>query len=297
LETSKTLPELFPTDSAGLNNITKINASMNFQKLGSLYLIIVFLLITGCSSSPERIVIFTDRDEHVWLQYQVEKKAGVEIPVPQGFDHPFEISVGQMEGLLRDVYRQEYDIFKWQEADSVFTENELKKLSPILVEAFQKATVDQWVHFAVMGQRPGLILKHFIFTDGICYVKEGRFNIVFSNIAIRWGDEREEIYTGDPRELFRFPFVRLVPNPEKGIDLPPIIQGNEWLNKEHGNWLMIDVKSANNRFLLAEESKASEGKSQKTPASRLQMLKELIDKELISKEEYEKKRKEILEQL
>lgn len=265
------------------------------------YFIILSLILgalgTGCSSSLRETVVTEDGREHVWLQHEVEKKDGVEQPISQGFEHPVELSGVEMEALLKELMKKDYAFFKWSEAKSIFIDEEVKKLAPDLAKALMAVSSSQWVHFSVIGNRRRVVSDYPAITDGMCFVKDGKLNIIFSNISEDLEDKVEKLFVGDPREVYRFASVRVHSTPEKKINLPPVIEGDPWLSKERENWLTIDLASFRERFAKAQLNLNVEKPAKSNPAIRLKMLKNLLDQGLISDEEYNQKRKEILDQL
>ncbi len=180
------------------------------------------------------------------LQYEIEKVSGKERTVAQGFDHPSQLTADQIDLILSEVNGQEFSFFKWSETKRVFFEEDRKELAPGLAEALGKATADQWIYFSFSPLRKGALLKTRYLTNGICFIKDGKFNLVMANINFKHGVEdemgtKDKPEKGDPRYLTSVEFFRFVTNPDKGYDKPPIMKGDKWLNKEHNNWLVFDL--------------------------------------------------------
>jgi len=281
----------------GLSIVNNLKSLRAFRFV--FYSVLVGLLSAGCSSSANKTVISEIGREHVWLRYEVEKTNGTEKKVPQGYDHPAEFTVEQVEALLLEIEKQDYEFFEWQKPESLFSEKERGKLAPLLVEAFQKATPDTWIDFLVTGVRDSAFSDYPTFTAGICFIQNGQLNFVFSTVELPYEIGNAIQYEDAARGIFKLKQLRLHPIPEKNIEKPGVIEGDEWLNKEHDNWLIVDIQSFRNRFATAQvEAQSTEPyKYKKDPVTRMKMLKELHDLNMISDEEFEKKRKEILKQL
>ena len=260
--------------------------------------LLIGLIFTGCSSSANKIVISETGREHVWLRYEVDKTDSTGKKVPQGYDHPAEFTVTQMETLLSELEKQDYLFFKWQKPNPLFSEEERKKLAPWLVEAFQKSTPNTWIEFLVTGKRDSAFSDYPTYTAGIIYIQNAKLNLVLSIAELRYEIGSAIQYEEAAKGIFKLRQLRLHPNPEKNIKKPPVIEGDRWLNKEHDNWLVIDIQSFRNRFAAAEdEVQSKEPYKKENPLARMKMLKKLHDSKMITDEEFEKKRKEILEQL
>jgi len=247
----------------------------------------------GCATVTKKVVVFNERNDHVWLQYEAHKGE----VVAQGYAHPATLTAAQFEAMLKAVHLEEYSFFKWRDNGRIFVEEERKKLAPRLVEAFAKATPDQWVHFAVSGHKRDLIFQTLMATDGVCYFKDGKFHLILGNVNLELIQPDKDKYNSDPRERYVFNSRRLQINPEKGYDKPPIDKGNPYFEKERRNWLVFDLSTFFTSVDAAIEQPAAPTPEPGDVGTRLQKLKELLDQGLITQEEYEQKRKQILEGL
>ena len=262
-----------------------------------IWLTTVGLLLVSCSSSVKKKVISEKGKDHVFLLYHIEKADGAEKIVPQGYDHPIDFKVEQMDTLLSELKNQDYEFFVWQKPKPVFTKDERDKLAPSLAQAFKKASPDAWIEFVVTGHRGAAFSDYPTFTAGICYIQNGKLNMVFSTIEQEYEIGLAIEYEDNPRGVFKLRNTRLVPLPDKKIEKPPVIQGDQWHSREHENWLTVDVQCFRNRLEEAETETLAEVSDQKDPVTRLKKLKRLHDLKLISDDEFNKKRQEILKQL
>ncbi len=263
------------------------------MKLRSL---IVFLLLTilctACAAKIKNVVIEDDDPEHIWLQYLVDKDDQI---VAQGFAHPAQIAPERLRDMLGELAYEEYNFMAWRQAGPVFSEREASRLATALTEALAQATADQWVHFAVTDMKQELLFKTKHLTDGICYVKDNKLNIVLGNMNLELINPDRELYRADPRDKVYTDSKRLALKPDQGIDAPPIVPGDKWLEKARRNWVQIDLTTFKTVTTVEEATPTPE--PAKDTAARLQELKDLLDKGLITQEEYEQKRKEILGEL
>jgi len=252
---------------------------------------IAALLAAGCAGKIKTIKLTNADPEHIWLQYFVDQNDN---PVPQGYQHPAQLTPDQFKKILEAVAFEEYSFFAWRKVGRVFADPEVKRLQESLAQALGQATADQWAHFAIIAMRRELLsitaTPHL--TDGVCYIKDGKFNLVIGNVDFELIEPDRELWRRDPRDRFGFDSIRLRVDPEHGIDIPPIVEGDKWFKKRRVNWLVFDLA----KFLTppVEEQATPEPGS---VAERLRELKQLLDQGLITPEEYEQKRKQILEGL
>ena len=255
--------------------------------------LIVFLLLailcTSCAAKIKNVVIEDDDPEHIWLQYMVDKDDQI---MKQGFAHPAQIAPERMRDMLSELAYEEYNFMAWRKAGPVFSEREASRLATALTEALAQATADQWVHFAVTDMKQELLFKTKHLTDGICYVKDNKLNIVLGNMNLELINQDRDLYRADPRDRVYTDSKRLALKPDQGIDAPPIVPGDKWLEKARRNWVRIDLATFAPTVSAEEATPTPE--PVKDTAARLQELKDLLDKGLITQEEYEQKRKEIL---
>ncbi len=247
------------------------------------------LALTGCASKIQTIKIQTDDPDHIWLQHFVAPDGTV---VAQGYNHPAKLDPAVLKNMLVAVDYEEYSFFAWRKVNRVFTDPEIKTLQGALAQALAQATPDQWVHFAITGMKREFLsitpTRHL--TDGVCFVKDGKFHLVIGNLNFEMIQSDRELWRRDPRDRFYFDSIRLASDPARGIDIPAIVDGDKWFKKRRVNWLVFDIA----KFQQPETTPAPAPVPTADATERLKKLKELLDQGLISPEEYEQKRKEIL---
>jgi hypothetical protein len=213
-------------------------------------------------------------------------------------DHPHKFTDQQMKSLLDSLMYFQPGFFsvtgKRGKVFDLLTEEEMEIMAAPLVEAFEKADSEQWVDFSVNTFRGQMLIGSFRQTDGVMFVKDGKLNIVIRNIAEK-KSPTEELATYDPTIGYRgMSHLEKMPSAELKED----------------NWLVIDLESfyeadkeeraAQEEKKAEEEEPAREGPEKKQDFSvkeRLRMLQELYDEGLITEQEYNMKRKEVLEEL
>ncbi|MBU2591453.1 MAG: SHOCT domain-containing protein [Nitrospinae bacterium] len=267
---------------------------MKKRLAGLLSLITLTLLLTGCASRTIHTPIFEKGEEHVWLEQYSNNAASV-----GEYNHPAEIEVAKIKNILDSIITEELVFSNWSEGDKVFNDEESNRLAPQLSEALGRANNNQWVNFSIIVIRDGYLGKTNHLTDGIAFVKDSKLNIVFLNINYeiiignmgRPYDRKKERNYKDPRRLSSTDyFIRLLSDPSKGFSKP---------TSEHNNWLIFDMnKVMEARLQEKEETKMEKIKTQSLNVTeRLKILQELKDEKIITEEEYQQKRKAIIEDL
>ncbi len=258
----------------------------------------------GCASNVKKVSLFEENPEHIWLESFVKKAGGQNQDVSQGYDHPAQLTAKQINLILDNVHMKEHSLLKWSGPKKAFIEEDRSKLSPWLSEALGKANSFQWVNFSITSYKKSTLFKKEFLTDGICFIKDGKLNLVTTNINFNLHEEeidQDNVYKkpekGDPRDIFYSGVYRFITYPDKGISKPPIIEGDKWLKKEHYNWLVFDLEKLFSSQFEHEKQPQIDIPQKSDIKGRLKKLKELHDQDLISDEEYEQKRKEILNEL
>ena len=201
------------------------------------------------------------------------------------YAHPSEMDTKLVARALGTLKYQQIAFFKWGKPKPVFKEEEVQLLSGYIASALAEATDAQLVNFCLRGRRTELIFPKSVLTCGLVFARDDRLHIVFSPLLVA-EDELEEATDGiptDPRRRYELKQRRIFAEPP--VLYPPRDEGNPLLKKPHTNWAVVDVKR------LGEAEAGSDIEA------RLKKLKELFEKGLITEEEYEQKKKEILEDL
>jgi len=252
----------------------------------------VFLAASSaCAFSLSKTEVIFKEGRDTWVKIKRGNKK------LRPFDHPCEWSEEEIKQAFSTVrYTRTSSMAKLLKKDEknfeLFTEEEIDKLAGYIVEAFSRADSDGWVDFSISIFRGQLIIGSHYVTDGVMFVKDGKLNIAFRNINQKKAPD-EELNTYDPTKGFRA-MVELVKMP-----------GQE-LREE--NWVVMDARDLPQpvKTVTDDDEKIKDGENgekqktvqpEKTVKERLTELQELYDNGLITEEEYNKKRKEILEDL
>lgn len=163
-----------------------------------------------------------------------------ELPVKKNgrrvlFNHPYELTGNSITNALSYIYFEEKGLLKKKGALRVFQDDEIRKLVPLIVQAFSVATPAQVVAVSSYSER-------MLLTDQqnycIMFISDHSFNIAFSRVHMfqTYNDTMSEKKkytktTENPARISHSRFWKLVPS--VGQRLEPT----------HENWLVIDLSN------------------------------------------------------
>jgi hypothetical protein len=262
------------------------------RKAAPILILGLLLSVSACMKAGLHAtdVLRAGKDDAVTLVYETDKEGKI---VAKGFSHPAQISADQISKFLSSLKYSELIFLRWKEQGNVFIDEEVQKLASPLSAALAQAREDQWIAFSVTSFKTDLIFKSKRLSTGWIWVKDGKLNLVLGNFRLILARDSEP-YDGDPRARYAMTTYRM--DPGKNFGPPPIDKNDEWLKREHNNWVVADLS------VLTQEPEQPNEQPKEQPApkpaqtveERLEQIKILLDKGLITPEEYEAKRKEIL---
>ena len=149
------------------------------------------------------------------------------------FNHPYKLSESFVTKVLADIYYKEKGLFKRKETLRVFQDAEIKKLVPLIVQAFSVATPMQVISVTSYSYRMILSDKK---NYCIVFIAEHSLNIAFGRIHMfqTFNDimsEKKRYLTTreNPAKKRRSSFWKLIPSAEQQFE------------PGHENWLIIDL--------------------------------------------------------
>jgi len=228
-----------------------------------------------------------------------------------------------LPGSLGAKATKEYDLF---------ASDEVNELAVYMAKAFNQADSSQWVDFSLELFRGKSFIGLDRLVDGIAFIKDGKLNLVFRNIGESMSASEESVNNSDPfkyypgsskliagtgQELAKDKRDKTLKNWVKISMAAPAIQAEPAAQPE------VEVEPAEPQAQPQVQAQPEQPKAQVKPKSepakpqaktqpaaekkepspqksvkeRLTDLRELYDKGLITEEEYNKKRKEILDKL
>jgi len=223
-------------------------------------------------------------EDAVMLVWETDEDGAV---LPGAYNHPVTIDEEKVRTALSKLTYSEHIFFKWREKGSVFYEDEIDKIAPPIVRALSKATKDQWASFEVTSYKRDLLFKSKRLSSGWVWHEAGKLHLVMGNFRLELSHESEP-FKGDPRTRFRLGTNRIDPGPFHAV--PPVVPEDPFLKKNHHNWVVIDLAAV-------PEKKEDPVAVRRSAEERLEELNRLLEKGLITQEEFDQKRKVILEEL
>ena len=240
------------------------------------------------------------------------------------FNHPYEMVGNVITNALSYIYYEEGGLLKKKGSLRVFQDDEIKKLVPLIVQAFSDATPAQVVAVSSYSER-------MLLTDQqnycILFISDRSLNIAFSRIHMfqtyndAMSDKKRNIISKEnPATINHSRFWKLVPS------------SGQRLEPDHENWLIIDLSNEmyqqpiaqrvgtvderikmgtselDTRLKRLEErlsntgvpkqlesaSPAIEIRSESKIKSKLIILRELVDDGVVSEEDYDYKKAKML---
>jgi hypothetical protein len=269
-----------------------------------------------------------------WIQSPVVKESQLSViiehrmeddsVIKQNYDHPYDIDLPTLEKFLTELmYTEEVGLFNNGTEKPVFQPDELERLAPALVEAMAKASPDQRIFFTSSNRGKALLFETTRKTEGIIFIEpKNKLNIAFGLINF-------DVEPNDINEMAdSLSRIEPLTLQSSGTPLVPSLSYAKHYTLENGEQLPMSMTAdiGKLRASLAAEpkqpvlqktepefSKTSVTEAKKTSAppavsqpeidqkqrikKDLGYLKELFDEGLISKEEYETKKKEVLDSI
>jgi hypothetical protein len=273
--------------------------------IASVFLSGVLLGVAACRSTFHEVPVYKDGPVRVSLRSSAKDGGGP----PTRYEHPATLSSERLEEILAAVGVEEHSFFAWRGEGALLAGEDAAQLAPKLADGLRKARADQWVYFSVRNTPKRMTFGVVRFSDGSAFVKEGKLNLVFDNIAYV-----ENVDTMpsrmDPRDAKASEDVRLTAKaPDVRGGPPALVPGDRWLGHERSNWLVFDLSpaavpppepqpvAATPAVPPVMAPPPAPAAAPADPEERLRRLKDLRDKGLITADEYEKKRQEILKGL
>jgi len=189
----------------------------------------IICVIFGCGLGDVHSDVYKDGLITVKHEELPVKRDGQRIQ----FDHPHKLSEGYITNVLSSIHYEEKGLFKRKETLRVFQDEEIKKLVPLIVQAFSVATPTQVI--AVTSYSYRMILsdkKNYC----ISFVADRCLNIVFGHVHMfqTFNDvmsEKKKYLTTreNPAKKRRSSFWKLIPS------------AGQRLEPGHENWLIIDL--------------------------------------------------------
>ena len=257
---------------------------------------VAFLLAAGCGGPRwEYAVVEESRNQIIRIQHTLED-GRIEA---QGYRHPADVDAQTMDFFLGALSYLERDLpfIGERKKNPVFQDGEIERLAPALSRALREADEDGRVAFTSFNSGGGLVFEKRRRTDGVVFVDpENRINIAFSWINTELPtDEAEAAALGEPPDN---PFaIKDARTPLKSdhSTIRPAMQAD---GRPYPLWVLADLsdlEAAVPDDAGPESDPRPEKGHREAVRSQLEYLRDLHEDGLISDEEYEEKRKKLID--
>ncbi len=289
--------------------ITLISRSNRLQPI--LFSVLCLNLLAGCIGNRRiSTVVYEEKNRAVRLETRLgqDKK-----PIEYGYQHPWTLTQKDLEKLLSSIYIKRpktllgllIPMLGSKDREPAFSPDEIQFLSQHLPEVLAEAKPNQRVTFLLQWPR-GMWRREI--TSGAIFIRGDRLNFILANdraildqekMAVP--DEDNPLYVYDPAAF------EILPGEHQEL-----IKADRKMLDQEGplptTWLAMDYQKIMSSQPAAEPQAASgpslqtspqTPSSEPNPASpleeKLRVLKRLREQGLISEEEYQTKKKELLE--
>ncbi len=161
----------------------------------------------------------------------------------QKFNHPYFFTKDQLVDVLSTVYYVDKNITKkimkrkiTSPGKPVFQDDEIAKLTPLILEAFSKSTPQQDLLINSYSDR---FLLQGLYTTFSLFMTGDKLNIAFAHIRDRKNVSLSSVVKTRKLERNKEPT-----NVKKSHYWEIVAKSGQQLKKDHKNWLIIDFKNA-----------------------------------------------------
>lgn len=259
--------------------------------------------IASAKGKPPKGYVYTDR-RYDYVKF--EKLGGGEY---KGITakHPATFTESQMEGILASLKLDKKATFsKDIKTREVFDDKAVSTLAPYIVKAFEQVTPEQRIVFSYLSKEPMFIIRNDRLTIGSMWMQDDGLHIRFDKVFAKLqGDTDKMGYQA--RKVNRSTDTRTSIEAVEGQQL---VAGDELLVDTNFNFVLSkpleDDTKKDKRVVVTDKGKKGAAEAaavqaaydpQKSAKERLLQLDALYKDKLITKEDYENKKKEILNQL
>jgi len=264
------------------------------KKLVIALLCAAFLPATGCGGPRwEYSVVEENRNQIIRIQHTLED-GRIEA---QGYRHPADVDVEAMAFFLGELFylERELPVIGERKKTPVFQDGEIERLAPALSRALREADADGRVAFTSFNTGGGLVFERRRRTDGVVFVDpENRINIAFSWINTELPtDDADAAALGEPPDNPLALKDARAPLAADGSTIRPAMRED---GRPYPMWIMADLSGLEAAAPdVGGPEPLPEKDHRETIRSQLEYLRDLHEDGLISDEEYEDKRKELID--
>ncbi len=257
---------------------------------GASILLCIFLVACGTLKKEKTL-----KSDNLTVSYRSFNRLGPDYSEINP-SHPVQISIKEVEAHLQAL---DYKPFKPRaKVAPVFSKDQIKEVSRLLTKGLNRAEPQKFLHFELKAQK-GITEGDVFAADGFIHWRIWKINGVD--------------YSNDPLGIRKRTW-RLIPSPSGHR----YFVSSSSQQKKKQNWIVANFnisKYKNSRKTLAKRKPSSKndkkpstqpvspsktkttGDSNESIKEKLNLLKQLFDQGLINEEEYNKKKKEVMNRL
>ncbi len=286
-----------------------------FLKLISALLLLC--LVFGCNTFNKKIhkkssIVGATVDDHnasVEIREELDEEGNV---IKKNYNHPYYFTAGGLANILSSIYYKKKSIIMGSKGKKkLYKQGELQNIIPPIISAFSMANDSQDILVFSTSDKVLLADAQSYFS---IFVSNNELNIVFSDILNKKSISDGRTFRKSNKKKFKDPF-----EVKRNSSWELIPMEGQRFAPGHRNWLIIDVSSnlygtpardnvkasdkslqsdsrarAIERKVRSNENFIEEKEKYQEVREKLKELKVLNDEGLISDEDYELKKKELL---
>ena len=290
-----------------------------YSSLKFISLLLLFSLVFGCNTFNKKIykksnIVGATVDDHnasVEIREELDEKGDI---IKKNYNHPYYFTAGGLTNILSSIYYTQKSIMLGTKGKKqLYKKEELQNIIPPIISAFSMANDSQDILVFSTSDKVLLADAQSYFS---MFVSNNELNIVFSDILNKKSISDGRAFRKSNKSKFKDPFDVKRSGRWKLIPM----EGQRFA-PGHRNWLIIDLSSSlygvagsgnisNNvndnplqvggrersieRKVRTSNSFIEEKQKYQDVRDKLKELKILSDEGLISEEDYELKKKELL---
>jgi len=289
--------------------ITLISRSNRLQPI--LFSVLWLSLLAGCIGNKRiSTVVYEEKNHAVRLETRLgqDKK-----PIEYDYQHPATLTQKDLEKLLSSIYIKRpktllgllIPTLGSKDREPAFSPDEIQFLSQHFPEALAVAKPNQRITFLL--QRPRGMWRREI-TSGAIFIQGNHLNFVLANDRAMLDQEKMAVSDEDnPLYVYEQGAFEILPGEHQELvkaDRKMLDQGGPlpatWLAMDYQKMLSSEPAAesqatSGSPFQTSPQTPSSEPNSALPLEEKLRVLKRLQEQGLISEEEYQAKKKELLE--
>jgi len=290
-----------------------------YNLLKYISMLLMLCLVFGCNTFSKKIhkkssvvgATVDDNNASVEIREELDEEGNV---IKKNYNHPYYFTAGGLANILSSIYyKQKSFVLGSKGKKQLYKQEELQNIIPPIISAFSMANDSQDILVFSTSDKVLLADAQSYFC---IFVSNNELNIVFSDILNKKSISDGRAFRKSNKQKFKDPFEvkrnsswelipmegqRFAPGHRNWLimDLSSNLYGTAASSSDSDNTIDNDSKSdtrakAIERKVKTNENFIEEKKKYQDVRDKLKELKELNEEDLISDEDYEMKKKELL---